>query len=92
MTPAARTTGVSLACCHGFAVAAGGEPVGCVETPVFTGTSLEPDSLIVRTVDEIPGEFAAVDIAAVAHVDEEQRSITLRGSRDELFRDAAMQP
>jgi hypothetical protein len=81
------SSGVSLACCHGFSVAAGDEPVGRVETPVFTGTELEPQSLLLRTVEEIPGEFAAVSVTDVAAVDEAQRQITLRGTRDELFRD-----
>jgi hypothetical protein len=81
----ARTMGGSLACCHGFAVAAGNEPVGQVETPVFTGTALEPESLLLRTVEEIPGEFAAVSVTDVAAVDEAGRQITLRRTRDELF-------
>jgi hypothetical protein len=81
----ARTKGGSLACCHGFAVAAGDEPVGQVETPVFTGTALEPESLLLRTVEAIPGEFAAVPVTEVAAVDEAGRQITLRGTRDQLF-------
>jgi hypothetical protein len=79
----------SLACCHGFVVAAGDEPVGQVETPVFSGTSLEPDALIVRTVEAIPGTFAAVAVAQVATVDEADECIILRGTLDELFGHAA---
>ncbi len=89
---AANTKEGSLACCHGFAVAAGDEPIGQVETPVFSGTSLEPDALIVRTVDAIPGMFAAVAVTKVAEVDESEESITLRGTRDELFGGAAPAP
>jgi hypothetical protein len=81
----ARTKGGSLACCHGFAVAAGDEPVGQVETPVFTGTDVEPESLLLRTVEGIPGEFAAVPVTEVTTVDEAEQLITLRGTRDELF-------
>jgi hypothetical protein len=66
-------------------VAAGDGPVGRVETPVFSGTSLEPHSLIVRTIEAIPGTFAAVATAHVAAVDEAHKSITLDGTRDELF-------
>jgi hypothetical protein len=85
----AKTKESSLACCHGFAVAAGDEPIGQVETPVFSGTSLEPDALIVRTVEEIPGMFAAVAVAKVAEVDESEESITLRCTREELLGYAA---
>ena len=81
----ARSQGGSLACCHGYAVAAGNEPVGQVETPVFAGTALEPESLLLRTVEGIPGEFAAVPVTEVAAVDDAGQQITLRGTRDELF-------
>jgi hypothetical protein len=83
LTAHARTG--SLSCCHGFAVAAGDGPVGRVETPIFSGTSLEPHSLLLRTVETIPGTFAAVASTRVASVDEAARSITLDGTRDELF-------
>ena len=83
LTAHARTG--SLSCCHGYAVAAGDGPVGRVETPIFSGTSLEPHSLLLRTVETIPGTFAAVASTRVASVDEAARSITLDGTRDELF-------
>jgi hypothetical protein len=83
LTEHARTG--SLACCHGFDVAAGDGPVGRVETPVFSGTSVEPHSLLVRTNDAIPGTFAAVATARVAAIDDAHRRITLDGNRDELF-------
>ena len=83
LTAHARTG--SLSCCHGFAVAAGDGPVGRVETPIFSGTSLEPHSLLLRTVETIPGTFAAVASTRVTSVDEAARSITLEGTRDELF-------
>ena len=87
LTAHARTG--SLSCCHGFAVAAGDGPVGRVETPIFSGTSLDPHSLLLRTIDTIPGTFAAVASDRVASVDEAARSITLDGTRDELFGDGA---
>ena len=68
-----------------YGVAAGNERVGQVETPVFTGTELEPEALLLRTVEEIPGEFAAVPVTEVAEVDLAERLITLRGTRDDLF-------
>ena len=66
-------------------MAAGDGPVGRVETPIFSGTSLEPHSLLLRTIETIPGTFAAVASTRVASVDEAARSITLDGTRDELF-------
>jgi hypothetical protein len=42
-----------LARCNGYDVAAGDEIVGSVETPVFSGTKLEPDYLIVRLGDSL---------------------------------------
>ena len=66
-------------------MAAGDGPVGRVETPIFSGTSLEPHSLLLRTIETIPGTFAAVASDRVASVDEAARSITLDGTRDELF-------
>jgi hypothetical protein len=83
LTTHARTG--SLSCCHGYHVAAGDGPIGRVETPIFSGTSLEPHSLLVRTIDTIPGTFAAVASDRVTSVDEAARSITLDGTRDELF-------
>jgi hypothetical protein len=82
---AASNTGkASLACSHGFAVEAGDAPVGRIETPVFSGTSLEPDTLIVRTLDGIPGTFAAVPVSDVAEVDEAGRVVVLRCTIEEL--------
>jgi hypothetical protein len=86
LTAHARTG--SLSCCHGFDVAAGDGPVGRVETPIFSGTGLEPHSLLLRTVNTIPGTFAAVAASRVVSVDETAKSITLDGTRDELFGDA----
>jgi hypothetical protein len=81
----AKANAASLACCHGFTVAAGDEPFGLVETPIFSGTSLEPDLLLVRTLGGVPGAFAAVAVADVSAVDDARRTITLRGTRDEVL-------
>jgi hypothetical protein len=71
-------------------VSVGGEPVGLVETPVFSGTSIEPDALLVRTVEDIPGTFAAVAVADVAAVDQAAEVITLRCTVEELMAQAAL--
>jgi hypothetical protein len=83
LTTHARTG--SLSCCHGFEVAAGDGPVGRVETPIFSGTSLEPHSLLLRTIKTIPGTFAAVAADRVVSVDESAKRIRLDGTLDELF-------
>ena len=62
--------------------------MGRVETPIFSGTELEPHSLLLRTVNTIPGTFAAVAASRVVSVDETAKSIRLDGTRDELFGDA----
>jgi hypothetical protein len=85
----AEPTG-SLGCCHGYAVSVEGEPVGLVETPVFSGTSIEPDALLVRTVESIPGTFTAVAVADVAAVDQATEVITLRCTVEELLAQAAL--
>jgi hypothetical protein len=76
------TTDGPLARCHGFFVIAGGRPVGAIETPVFPGASSDPDFLVVRTSDAIPGTFRIVSAALVADVDAAGRSITLALDRD----------
>ena len=57
-----------LARCNGFDVAAGGEVVGCVETPVFSGTKLQPDYLLVRLGEKLrmvpPEAIVSADAAA----------------------------
>jgi len=66
-----------LARCNGFQVQAGGEIVGSVETPVFSGTALLPDYLIVRTRESIPGGFRLVPPDLVENVDAAGRVVTL---------------
>jgi hypothetical protein len=60
-----------LARCNGFEVTAGDEVVGVVETPVFSGTKLQPDYLLVRLTGEselriVPPELVA-EVDAKAH-------------------------
>ncbi len=77
-----------LACCHGFAIAASDQDLGVVETPVFSGTALGPDYLIVRTADSIPGGFAVVPVGLVAEIDPERRLISLGSRVDEIVSSA----
>jgi hypothetical protein len=83
MNSVAITNG-ALACCHGFAVNAEDGPVGLVATPVFSGTSLEPVSLYVRTVDAVPGAFTEIPVEWVAEIDAEHRLIGIAARRDRL--------
>jgi hypothetical protein len=78
------TTDGPLARCHGFFVIAGGRPIGAIETPVFPGAASDPDFLVVRTSDSIPGTFRVVSAALVAGVDDEERSVTLALDSDEV--------
>ncbi len=73
-----------LARCNGFEVEAGGAVVGSVETPVFSGTSLRPDYLILRTADEIPGRFRLVPPDLVVAVDPRARTVCLGLEPDEV--------
>lgn len=66
-----------LARCNGFRVEAGGEIVGSVETPVFSGTALLPDYLIVRTRESIPGRFRLVPPEVVENVDPADHVVVL---------------
>ena len=73
-----------LARSHGFSVAAGGRPVGSVETPVFPGPSSEPDFLIVRTTEDFAGTFRVVPISLIAAIDPERGLITLSMESEEI--------
>ena len=48
-----KTTARVLARCNGFRVTAEGEVVGDVATPVFSGTKLLPEYLLVRVADGV---------------------------------------
>jgi hypothetical protein len=67
-----------LARCNGFEVTAGGKVVGVVETPVFSGTKLQPDYLLVRLAGE--RELRMVQPELVADVDAKAHRIALERS------------
>jgi hypothetical protein len=66
-----------LARCNGFRVTAGGEVVGAVATPVFSGTGLLPDYLLVQVTELIPGAYRAITPNLIADVDAASESIAL---------------
>lgn len=70
MTLPAATVRV-LARCNGYDVWAGGAVVGSVETPVFSGTKLQPDYLLVRVGDELH----EVPTEAIVSVDPGSRTL-----------------
>lgn len=73
-----------LACCHGFAVAAGGRTVGVVETPVFAGAAVRPAYLVVRIREAVAGRFRTVPVALIDDVRLDERLIVLRGDAELL--------
>jgi hypothetical protein len=72
-----QTTESILACCHGYTVWGADRLVGTVETPVFSGTGIEPDSLLVRTGGRPLGLVWAIDVELVAEVSREREEIVL---------------
>ena len=64
-----------LARCNGFTVVADGEVVGRVATPVFSGTKLLPDYLLVRVADATPGTYLAIPPALITDADPESRTL-----------------
>jgi len=79
-----ESTDAPLARCHGFRVLAADQPLGLVETPVFSGTRLQPDYLIVRIRESVPGGFADVPVELVDEIDDESRTISLSARLSEL--------
>jgi hypothetical protein len=71
-----------LARCNGYDVATGDEIVGSVETPVFSGTKLEPDYLIVRVRDGL----RVVPPEVIVSVDATSHTLFLGLDADELAR------
>jgi hypothetical protein len=75
-----------LARCNGFTVIAGDELVGTVATPVFSGTKLLPDYLLVRLTESIPGTYYNVPTTRVADADAEEEVVVLDIEVDKLRR------
>lgn len=59
--------------------------MGVVETPVFSGTALDPVALLMRAVDGIPGTFRIVPASLVVGVDSEEQTIELVASEAEIL-------
>jgi hypothetical protein len=73
-----------LARCNGFRVSADGEVVGAVATPVFSGTKLLPEYLLVRVADSIPGAYRAIPPELIAEADAETETVFLEIAADEV--------
>jgi len=73
-----------LARCNGFAVVAGGEEIGRVATPVFSGTRLLPDYLLVRLAESVPGTYCAVPTSLISDADAGSEVVRLEIGLDEL--------
>jgi hypothetical protein len=73
-----------LARCNGFLVATDGKIVGAVATPVFSGTNLLPDYLLMRVAETLPGAYRAIPPALIAAIDEESCTVTLGIPEDEV--------
>lgn len=79
-----KTDARVLARCNGFRVSADGEVVGAVATPVFSGTKLLPEYLLVRVADSIPGAYRAIPPALIAEADAETETVFLEIAADEV--------
>jgi hypothetical protein len=73
-----------LARCNGFTVVAGDEVVGAVATPVFSGTKLLPDYLLVRLAESVEGTYCAIPAALITDADPESETVVLEVSLDDL--------
>ena len=73
-----------LARCNGFRVSADGEVVGAVATPVFSGTKLLPEYLLVRVADTIPGAYRAIPPELIAEADADSETVFLEIDADEV--------
>ena len=73
-----------LARCNGFTVIAGDEHVGHVATPVFSGTKLLPDYLLIRLDESIPGTYCAIPTGLIADADPMSETVLLQIGVDEL--------
>jgi hypothetical protein len=72
-----------LARCNGYSVVAGEEVVGAVATPVFSGTNLIPDYLLVRVDDD---GLREVPPDAIAATDARTNRVYLSIGRADLAR------
>jgi hypothetical protein len=79
-----ETTAGVLARCNGFRVTAGEEVVGAVATPVFSGTKLLPEYLLVRLAETIPGAYRAIPPELIADADAESETVSLEIAADEV--------
>jgi hypothetical protein len=70
-----------LARCNGYDVLAADEVVGSVATPVFSGTNLLPDYLLIRVRED---GLRAVPPEAVVGADASQQRVFLSIGPDEL--------
>jgi hypothetical protein len=66
-----------LARCNGFTVLAGDEPIGTVATPVFSGTKLLPDYLLVRLDESIRGTYFNVPTRYVTEADPDLETVVV---------------
>jgi hypothetical protein len=73
-----------LARCNGFEVTAEGDVVGAVATPVFSGTKLVPDYLLVRLAEAIPGAYRAITPDLIAAADAVSETVVLGITADEV--------
>ena len=68
-----------LARCHGYEVFANDRLVGVVQTPVFSGTSIEPDSLILRIGGSTVQMFTTIRVDAVETIEPDRQLIVIHG-------------
>lgn len=73
-----------LARCNGFDVTAGDDVVGTVATPVFSGTKLAPDYLLVRLSAAVPGAYRVIAPDLVAAADAGAKTVSLSITAEEV--------
>ena len=73
-----------LARCGGFVVEAEDGVVGTVETPLFPSPGGAPDFLVVCVRGLVRSRKPVVSTALVEDVEEESRTVRVRGRRDQI--------